>query len=287
MTSPAGRLNALMQSDQIIPLPGIYDAMSARLLQQAGLPVAYLSGYCVSAAHLGLPDVGYLTMTEMLGVARNVTSAVDIPVIVDGDDGYGNHLNVNRLVRELEKIGVAGVQIEDQVAPKRCGHMNGKRVVTKQLMLDKIAAFLDARQDSNFTLIARTDALAVNGYEDALDRALSYQEAGATVVFVEAPVSEEQVRDIAEKVTAPKVFNWAFGGKSPTFSARFLQELGYKFVQCPDIIFPVARILRNFYAEIAASGTYEKLTDQMVSFDEFNAMVGLDRVAEMDRKYGR
>lgn len=269
-----------------VPLVGSYDAFSAKLAEQAGLPAVYLSGYCVSAAMLGLPDVGYLTLPEIIEVARRVTQRVDVPVICDGDDGYGNHLNVGRLIGEMEAAGVAGMQLEDQVSPKRCGHMNGKRLVTPAQMVAKIQAAVDARKDADFVIIARTDAIAVEGFPAAMDRAHQYARAGADVIFLEAPESIEQCRQIPAAFALPTVFNWAWGGKSPIPTADDLRAMGYKFLLCPDTIFAVARTLMNVYRDAAAHGTYAASTHAMVSFHEFNRMVGLDAVAALDARYG-
>ena len=196
------------------------------LAERAGLSAVYVSGYCVSAGLLGRPDVGLLTMQEQVGVARAVAERVGVPVIADGDDGYGNHLNVARLVRDLERAGVAGMQIEDQVSPKRCGHMAGKRIVPLPAMLAKIGAALDARTDPDFVVIARTDAVAVTGFDDALERAVAFQDAGADVVFVEAPETMEQVLLVPKALRVPTVFNWAFGGRSPTPDAAAVGAMG-------------------------------------------------------------
>ncbi|QHI99649.1 carboxyvinyl-carboxyphosphonate phosphorylmutase [Xylophilus rhododendri] len=282
----ASKLRALMQGDAIVPLAGTYDALSARLAQRAGLPVAYVSGYCVSAALLGQPDVGYLTLPEIVGVARSITAQVDIPIICDGDDGYGNHLNTGRLVRELERVGVAGVQMEDQVSPKRCGHMRGKRVVPARDMVAKIRAAVDTRRDADFVVIARTDAIAVEGFEAAMERAHAYSEAGADVIFLEAPETLEQARAVPAAFAQPTVFNWAYGGRSPLPTTEEVKAMGYKFLLCPDTIFAVTRTLLEVYGEVARTGTYAAVTDRMSSFDEFNDLIGLAGVAELDRRYG-
>jgi 2-methylisocitrate lyase-like PEP mutase family enzyme len=275
-----------MRDQGIIPLAGTYDAFSAKLAQRAGLPVAYVSGYCVSASLLGMPDVGYLTLPEILGVARSITAQVDIPVICDGDDGYGNHLNAGRLIRELERAGVAGVQMEDQVSPKRCGHMKGKRVVPMRDMVAKIRAAVDTRHDEDFVVIARTDAIAVENFEAAMERAHAYAEAGADVIFLEAPETLEQAHAIPAAFDQPTVFNWAWGGRSPLPTTAEVEAMGYKFLLCPDTIFAVTRTLLDVYGEVARTGTYAGVTDRMSSFDEFNDIIGLTEVAELDRKYG-
>lgn len=285
MTRPTAVLRALTRQNALIPMAGVYDALSACLLERAGLPMAYVSGYCVSAARLGLPDVGYLTLSEVIETAARIADRVAIPVLCDGDDGYGNHLNVGRLVRGLERAGVAGVQIEDQVSPKRCGHMAGKRVVPKAEMVAKIKAAVDTRQDGDFIILARTDALAVTGYADAIERALAYQEAGADVIFVEALETKEQLAEVPRLLERPTVFNWALGGRSPTPPASEIQALGYRFIQNPDTVFAVTRILGDLYAEVQRAGTYAAMADRMTGFAEFNAILGLDDVAAQDRRY--
>jgi 2-methylisocitrate lyase-like PEP mutase family enzyme len=279
-------LRQLINADALLPLAGVYDALSARLAERAGLAAVYVSGYCVSASLLGRPDVGYLTMQEQVAVARTIAERVDLPVIADGDDGYGNHLNVGRLVRDLERAGVAGLQIEDQVSPKRCGHMTGKRVVPLADMVAKVKAALDSRTDPDFIVIARTDAVAVNGFDDALERAVAFQDAGADVVFVEAPETPQQVARVPQVLRAPTVFNWAFGGRSPTPDTAEIAALGYRIMLLPDVVFAVSRALGELYATVKRDGTYAACADRMVDFNEFNAIVGLDAVAALDRKYG-
>jgi len=267
-------------------MAGVYDTLSACLLERAGLPVAFISGYCLAASRLGLPDVGYLTLTEVVENAARIADRVDIPVVCDGDDGYGNHLNVARLVRGLERAGIAGVQIEDQVSPKRCGHMAGKRVVGKAEAVAKIKAALDTRQDPDFILIARTDALAVNGYDDALERAHAYAEAGADIIFVEALATPEQMAEVPRVIARPTVFNWVIGGRSPTPPAAEVEALGFRFIENPDTVFAVTRAMADFFGEVKRSGTYAAMADRIDDFGVFNAIVGLDRIAEFDQRYG-
>ena len=247
-----------------------------------------MGGYNISASLLGLPDVGYMTMTEMLGVVRRIAETVDIPVVADGDDGYGNHLNVGRLIRELEAAGVAGVHIEDQVFPKRCGHMEGKRLVLTAAMVSKIKAAVDARTDPNVVLIARTDAIAVTGFSSALDRAAAYVEAGADVIFVEAPTTEDEVAAIPRSINAPTLFNWAYGGKSPMLSFERIAEHGYRLVIFPDTLFAVATALSELYASLKSTGTIAAYAERtkMMDFDAFNQLLDLDRVAVLDRRFG-
>ncbi|WP_160123772.1 isocitrate lyase/PEP mutase family protein [Rhodovarius lipocyclicus] len=284
-SSRPAALRRLMAGPGLTPLAGVYDALSAVLAERAGLPVAYMSGYCVAAGRLGLPDVGYLTLTEMVETAARIADRISIPLLADGDDGYGNHLNVARLVRGLERAGVAGVQIEDQVSPKRCGHMAGKRVVPKAEMVAKIKAAADTRQDADFAILARTDAVAVTGYADALDRARAYLEAGADMIFIEALETPEQMAEVPRLFACPTVFNWALGGRSPTPPAAEIAAMGYRFVQNPDVVFAVTRALGDLYAEVRRAGTYAAMADRMSGFAEFNEMIGLEAVAAMDARY--
>jgi 2-methylisocitrate lyase-like PEP mutase family enzyme len=286
MSQDAPRLKHLLAAGGLLPMAGIYDALSARLAEQAGLPMAFLSGYCLSATMLGLPDFGFITLTELVETAARIADRVRIPVIADGDNGFGGPLSVGRLVRDLERAGIAGVQIEDQSAPKRCGHMEGKRLVSHGEMVGKIKAALDARRNESFAVIARTDAVAVDGFEEAVDRALAYERAGADAIFIEAPETEEQIRRIPGLFARPTVFNFAIGGKSPLLPVQDLAALGYRLVQCPDVIFAISKTLVALYGEIARSGTYAALIDRMTPFADFNAMLGLADIAERERRYG-
>jgi 2-methylisocitrate lyase-like PEP mutase family enzyme len=276
-----------MREQRTLPLVTAYDVLSAKLLEQAGITALHVGGYALSAVKLGLPDVGYLTMTEMLESVRRIADSVAVPVIADGDDGYGNHLNVGRLIHELESAGAAGLHMEDQVFPKRCGHMEGKRVVTAAEMVSKIKAAVDARRNADFLIIARTDAIAVTGFDDAVTRANLYAEAGADVLFIEAPETEQQVVAIPGSVPLPTLFNWAYAAKSPMPTFGRLSELGYKLVLVTDALFAAARTLADFYAEVKRSGTPTALADRMFTFGEFNRLIGLDRVDELDRRYRR
>ena len=287
VTTQTRALRAILRQDGLVPLVGAYDVLSAKLAQRSGFPALHVGGYNLSAAHLGLPDVGYLTMAENLDVLRRIAGAVEIPVIADGDDGYGNYLNVGRLIRELERAGVAGVHLEDQVFPKRCGHMAGKRVVPTEAMVTKIRAAADARRDPDFVLIARTDAIAVTGFGDAIARAQAYAEAGADVIFVEAPETPEQAAAIPRAVGRPALFNWCYGGRSPTPTFAEVASLGYKFILLTDVLFAVSRTLTDLYDEVRRTGTYAGFADRMLPFDDFNRLVGLDEVARLDRKYAR
>src|SRR5258707_5594413 len=235
-TGGAARLRELLASGQTIVAPGAFDPLAARLVEEAGFPAVYMTGFGASAALLGRPDVGLLTMTEMAGNAGRIAACVDIPVIADADTGYGNPVNVIRTVGAYEAAGVAGIHIEDHVAPKKCGHLEGEQNIVADEMAQKVRAAVEARTSPDFVIIARTDARAVEGLQRAIERARPYRAAGADVLFVEAVVTEAEA---AEAVRAfpgvPLLFNWAEGGKTPPISLSRLCELGYRIV-----IFPIS-----------------------------------------------
>jgi carboxyvinyl-carboxyphosphonate phosphorylmutase len=283
----AARLRALLDSGQTIVAPGAFDPLAARLVEEAGFPAVYMTGFGTSAALLGRPDVGLLTMTEMAGNAGRIAACVDIPVIADADTGYGNPLNVIRTVGAYEAAGVAGIHIEDQVAPKKCGHMEGKLVIAPQEMAEKIRAAVEARTQPEFVIIARTDARAVEGLERALERGRLYREAGADALFVEAVVSEPEAEEVARAFPGvPLLFNWAEGGKTPPISLGRLTELGYRIV-----IFPISTLLaataamRGILREIAQAGTPAAVMGELPSFGEFTDFIGLPEVREIERRY--
>jgi len=283
----AARLRALLESGQTIVAPGAFDPLAARLVEEAGFPAVYMTGFGTSAALLGRPDVGLLTMTEMAGNAGRIAACVDIPVIADADTGYGNPLNVIRTVGAYEAAGVAGIHIEDQVAPKKCGHMEGKLVIPAQEMAEKIRAAVEARAQPEFVIIARTDARAVEGLESALERGRLYREAGADVLFIEAVLSEREAEETARAFPGvPLLFNWAEGGKTPPISLGRLAELGYRIV-----IFPISTLLaataamRGILREIAQAGTPAAAMGELPSFGEFTDFIGLPEVREVERRY--
>jgi 2,3-dimethylmalate lyase len=285
VVSRAKRLRHLVQQDRAIPIVGAYDALTARLVERAGFAAVYVGGYALSATQLGLPDVGLLTMTEMLDSVRRICAAVDIPVIADGDTGYGNHVNTDRLIRELERAGAAGVHLEDQAFPKRCGHMEGKKLDSVQAMVDKLEAAAAARSDPDFVIVARTDAIAVDGFEAAIERAERFRQAGADVLFVEAPISDEQIAAIPRRLRAPAWFNASWDGKSPLPPLAQLQSMGYRLVIYPDTVFAATRAVERLLDSIRDTGSYGDASG-LTGFQEFNELAGLSRVAELDRRYG-
>ena len=281
------RLRELLNSGQTILAPGAFDPLAARLVEEAGFAAVYMTGFGTSAALLGRPDVGLLTMTEMAGNAGRIAACVDIPLIADADTGYGNPLNVIRTVGAYEAAGVAGLHIEDQVAPKKCGHMEGKQVIGPDEMAQKVRAAVDARTDRDFVIIARTDARAVEGLDSALDRARRYRDAGADALFIEALVSEAEIEAAAAAFPGvPLLFNWAEGGKTPPVSLDRLTELGYRIV-----IFPIAALLaataamRRILREIATAGTPAAVLGELPTFSEFTDFIGLPGVRAIEQRY--
>ena len=285
MDSVAHRLCNILAGKGLVQVAGAYDSLSARIAAAAGVKVLHAGGYNLSAAQLGLPDVGYLTLMENANLVRGIAAAVDTPVIADADDGYGNHLNARRTLIELERAGAAGLHIEDQQMPKRCGHMQGKRIVSLSAMVAKLKAMLDARIDDNFLVIARTDALQVNGFEDALERAHAYRETGADVIFVEAVRNDEQAARVPREIDGPCLYNWVRGGVSPEYSFNEVAELGYKLLLYSDTLGCVATTLRDVYGQLAATGGYGDTLEQVMPFDEFNTLIGLDEATALDEKY--
>jgi carboxyvinyl-carboxyphosphonate phosphorylmutase len=290
LTRPSGgaaRLRALLESGQTIVAPGAFDSLSARLVEEAGFPVVYMTGFGTSASLIGRPDVGLLTMTEMAGHAGRIAACVDIPVIADADTGYGNPLNVIRTVGAYEAAGVAGIHIEDQVAPKKCGHLEGKQVIPAEEMAQKIRAAVEARAQPEFVIIARTDARAVEGLEQALQRGRMYREAGADVLFIEALTSEAEAEEAVRAFPGvPLLFNWAEGGKTPPISLDRLRELGYRIV-----IFPLSTLLaatgamRRILQEIARAGTPAAAIRELPTFAEFVDFIGLPQVRQAEQRY--
>ncbi len=283
------RLRELLARPDALVIPGAYDALSARLIVQAGFPAVYMTGFGTSASVLGQPDVGLLTMSEMVSRAAALASvAADVPLLADADTGYGNPINVRRTMREYERAGVAGLHIEDQVWPKKCGHMEGKQVIAMEEMVQKVRAAVDARQDPDFVIIARTDANAVTGLEDALRRGQAYREAGADVIFIEAPRSLEELRAIGQAFRGtPLLFNWAESGKTPLLPLSDIQRLGFTLV-----IFPVSLLFAATHAMLAllellkTGETPAAYGERMVTFSQFTTQLGLPDIQAWERRYG-
>lgn len=278
-------LRSLLRDGESRMAVSAYDALTARIAETAGFEIIHLSGFAASAAIVGVPDIGLMTMTEMVEACRRICETVSVPVIADADTGYGNALAVRRTVQAFEATGAAGLHLEDQVSPKRCGHMVGKQVIAPDEMAKKIQAAVDARRDPDFVIVARTDASAVEGLPAALDRARRYREAGADVLFVEAPTSEAEIRQIASELEAPLLFNWSYDGLTPHVSRNFLTELGYNLILFPDVASVVHRSLTEFEQRLAKAESLDELHTVMTPFAEFNDFVGLSRWREMEKRY--
>lgn len=282
------RFRELLTRDEVLPAMGGYDALSASLIEQAGGEVVYMSGSSVSTSTHAYPDVGVTTMTEMVTRARQMVNAVDVPVFCDADTGYGNPINVIRTVEEYESAGVAGIHIEDQTFPKKCGHFDDKSVVPTEEMVQKLRAAADAREDDDFVLIARTDARAVEGFEAAVERSYAYLDAGADVLFFEAPTSEAELRRVGEEFgdDVPLVANMTEGGETPLFTAEEFEAMGFDVVLYPATGFKAAaRAMRDVYEEIAETGTQKGVMDELVSWQGRNDITGLDEIVELEEKY--
>jgi len=279
-------LRNLIADPEILVIPVVHDPLCAKIAEQAGIRAVFSAGYANSAAYLGKPDVSLMTLTEMAGCASRIVDAVTIPVFADGDTGYGNVTNVIRTVELYEKAGVSGIFIEDQVFPKRCGHMEGKEIIPEREMIAKIQAAVDTKCDPDLVVMARTDAIAVYGIDEAIRRANLYREAGADLLFVEAPETVEQMRQICAEVKGPTFANNLPGGRSPCLTAQELQEIGYAVVaDATSCTYIIAGAVRDLFTELARSGTTAALADRMILFEEFNRLVGLPGIREREQYY--
>jgi 2-methylisocitrate lyase-like PEP mutase family enzyme len=280
------KLRELLAREGALMAPGVADALNARLVRRHGFEAVYMTGAGTTAVRLGMPDVGLLTMTEMVDNAARIVDASGLPVIADADTGYGGVLNVRRTVQAYERAGVAGIHIEDQEIPKRCGHLMGKQLVPVEEMQAKIRAAVDARADRDFVLIARTDAIAVEGFEAALERAARYREAGADVLFVEAPDAEQLPR-IAPRLKAPLLYNMASSGKTPFLAKDEIERLGFKLIIYPNwVMLAAIRAASGVLARLKAEGTIAGVAREVPSFKEFFDLLGMPEVQEMEARYG-
>ncbi len=269
-------------------IPGVYDAISAKIAQKVGFEAMFQTGYGTSATLFGMPDYGFIGATETTENARRICRAVSVPVIVDSDTGYGNALSVWKLVNELQSAGAAGIFLEDQRWPKRCGHMAGKEVIEKEEYAEKLQAAVDAKKSKDFIIVARTDARATRGLDDAIERAKYYKKIGADAVFVEAPRSIDEMKKIGKEIKAPLVANMIEGGATPVLSAKELHKMGFKI-----ILYPLSVLYANTFASLAIlrelkkSGTTKKLAKNVVNFDQFNDIVELSKFRNMENRYKR
>jgi len=284
---PTKSLRKILAEEKTILVPGAYDALSAKILKQAGFRVVYMTGSGVTASLTGMPDVGILTMTEMVNQARNIVTAIDMPLICDADNGYGNPINVIRTVKEYERAGVAGIHIEDQVAPKKCGHFEGKQVIPAEEMVKKIEAAVYTREDEEFLLIARTDARSVKGLDEALKRARLYAEAGADMIFVEAPQSVDELKTISDKLSDISLLvNMVEGGKTPVLPFEDLKEMGFTIVLYPtSSIRAVARTLQELAVHLCRHQDTKKFETRLVTFEGRNKITNLAHIKELEKKF--
>lgn len=287
MAFKAAQLRQILQTGDIIIAPGAYDALSAKLIEAAGFKVVIMGGYSVAASRLAQPDVGCLSMSEMAQSLKLINDAVHLPVIADGDTGYGNPLSVRRTVQEYEMLGAAAIIFEDQVFPKRCGHMQGKEVIPALEHVQKIKAACEATSHKETLIIARTDARAPLGMAEAIDRGKRYLDAGAEALFIEAPQDLQELESIgAAFPNTILVANMVEGGRTPILKAEELQQLGFKIVFWPcTALYTVARMLGQVLGELKKSGTTEACRDLMLSFNEFNQLVGLEEYLLLDQRY--
>ena len=281
-------LRSLLKKPGIIVAPGAHDASTAKIIEQSGgFQAVYMTGSGATMSLIGEPDIGLLTMTEMVAHAKNINMAVDLPVIADADTGYGNAINVRRTVREYERIGVAAIHIEDQITPKKCGHFEGKQVISQAEMVGKIRAAVEARESSDsMVIIARTDARAVLGLDEALRRAHAYLDAGADATFVEAPQSLEELKTIAKSINAPQMVNMDEGTKTPLLTVKELEEMGYKIVIFPRAAPCVAaKSIQELMQLLKETGTTKGFIDRMVTFQGRNLITGLAKYQQMEKRY--
>jgi carboxyvinyl-carboxyphosphonate phosphorylmutase len=276
----------LFDNSKPLVVPGVYDAIGAKIAQKVGFEAMFQTGYGTSATLLGLPDYGFIGATETTENARRICRAVSVPVIVDADTGYGNPLSVWKLVTELEAVGAAGIFLEDQKWPKRCGHMSGKEVIPKEEYSQKLQAALDARKSKDFIIVARTDARAPEGLDAAIERGLQYKKIGADAIFIEAPKSIEEMKKIGRSIKAPLVANMIEGGATPLVSSQVLHKMGFKLILYPlSVLFANAFASMKILHELRKSGTTARLKKNVVNFDQFNDIVDLTKFKKMERSY--
>lgn len=278
-------LKKLINDPEILIMPGAYDVLSAKIIQSTGFKAVQCSGFGFAASFLGLPDIGILSSSQMLNLTRNICHSVDIPVMADGDNGFGNAVNTFYTVREFEAAGAAGINLEDQVSPKRCGHILGKQIISMEEMVLKIKAARDAASDPDFVINARTDAFSVAGIEEAIKRGNAYAKAGADLIFVESPLTIEGIKKVIEEIDAPVSINLLQGGRTPLVTIKELQEWGAARVSIPvTTVMASAYGVKKALEYIKQKDTIRGLED-VISFEDFTDLVGLDRIRKMEESY--
>ncbi len=280
------KLRNMIKSKEPLVIPGVYDAIGAKIAEKVGFDAMFQTGYGTSATLFGMPDYGFIGATETIDNARRISNAVSVPVIVDSDTGYGNALSVWKLVKELESAGAAGIFLEDQKWPKRCGHMQGKDVIAQEEYTEKLGAAIDARENKDFIIVARTDSRATEGLETAIERGLQNKKTGADAVFIEAPRSLEEMKKIGKEIKAPLVANMIEGGATPMNSAQTLNKIGFNIILYPlSVLFANTFATMNILQELKNTGTTAKYKHKVVNFDQFNNLVELDKFKKMETKY--
>ena len=275
----------LSEKGQLL-MPGVFDTLSAKIAARAGFEVIFITGYSLSATLLGEPDFGLLTQTEVVNAAQRICSVVDTPVIVDADTGYGNAINVIRTVQDLIRAGAAGLFLEDQVWPKRCGHMKGKQVISLDEQLKKLRAAIEAKSDQDFYIVARTDSRQALGLTEAISRGIAFKEAGADAVFIEAPETKEEMKEISRQVPGPLVANMLERGVTPLMGPQELADLGFSLIVWPLApLYAVAKSLTEVYSHLRSDGSTTRILDRLMPFDEFNEIVGLEEKYSLDQRY--
>jgi len=279
-------LKSMLKSKKPLVIPGVYDALGAKIAQKVGFDAMFQTGYGTSATLFGMPDYGFIGSTETVDNARRICRAVSVPVIVDADTGYGNALSVWKLVKELESAGAAGIFLEDQKWPKRCGHMQGKEIISQEEYTEKLSAAIDARESKDFIIVARTDARATEGLDGAIQRGKQNKKTGADAVFVEAPRSLEEMKKIGKEINAPLVANMIEGGATPLSSAETLNKMGFKIILYPlSVLYANTFATMNILKELKKSGDTTKCKQKVVNFDQFNDLVELSKFRKMEKKY--
>ncbi len=280
-------LKSMLKSKKPLVIPGVYDALGAKIAQKVGFDAMFQTGYGTSATLFGMPDFGFVGAAETVDNARRICRAVSVPVIVDADTGYGNALSVWKLVKELESAGAAGIFLEDQKWPKRCGHMQGKEIVPQEEYTEKLSAAIDARENKDFIIVARTDARATEGLDAAIERGKQNKKTGADAVFVEAPRSLDEMKRIGKEINAPLVANMIEGGATPLSSAETLNKIGFKIILYPlSVLYANTFATMNILKELKKSGETTKYKHKVVNFDQFNDLVELAKFRKMEKKYG-
>ena len=286
MTACRQTLRALVAKKGGLVVPGAYDGISALLVQHAGFPAVYMTGYGTAASRLGLPDLGFAGLAEMADHARNLAAILDVPLIADADTGYGNALNVRRTVQTYEAAGVAALHIEDQITPKRCGHLSGHQVIPRGEFVGKIRAAVEARTDPDLLIIARTDAISAVGLDEALRRGEAVVRAGADVLFIEAPRTEAAVESVARAFDTPLLYNYAPGGRSPLLPFARLRELGFAVILLPvDTLLVAVQAIGGFLAQARARDDVQGLTDLYMPFGDFNELIGVTAQLALAERY--